>query len=74
MIGVIFLTAQELEALVQAKFTEALEAENPPKKFLITENGRGVVDGGDLYNAVIKDVLAIVQRATADILKETLNK
>ena len=29
---------------------------------------RGVVDGGDLYNAVLKDVLGVVSVALVDIL------
>ena len=47
------MTEQELEKLVEAKFAEADKAfEDRPKKFFITQNGRGVVDGGELYNKV----------------------
>ena len=51
------MTEQELEKLVEAKFAEADKAfEDRPKKFFITQNGRGVVDGGELYNKVYTDV------------------
>ena len=36
----------DFEALVKAKFDEAYAASEHPKKFFLTENGRGVVDGG----------------------------
>ena len=69
------LTDQELEQLVQEKFAEAdKNFEERPKKFFITQNGRGVVDGGDLYNQVYKDVLRISQQAVTAILKEALKK
>ena len=67
------MTDQELEQLVQEKFAEAdKNFEERPKKFFITENGRGVVDGGDLYNQVYTDVLRISQQAVTAILKEAL--
>lgn len=68
------MTEQELEKLVADKLNEACQATEHPKKFFITENGRGVVDGGDLYNAVLQDVLQVVQKAMTDILKETVLK
>ncbi len=68
------MTEQELEKLVADKLSEACQATEHPKKFFITENGRGVVDGGDLYNAVLQDVLQVVQKAMTDILKETVLK
>ncbi len=69
------MTEQELEKLVEAKFAEAdKDFEDRPKKFFITENGRGVVDGGDLYNKVYTDVLRVSQQAVTAILKEALKK
>jgi hypothetical protein len=68
------MTAQEIEKLVQDKLNEAYKANEHPKKFFVTENGRGVVDGGDLYNAVLEDVMRVVQQAMTEILKEALKK
>ncbi|MBO6293196.1 MAG: hypothetical protein J6N51_13230 [Selenomonas sp.] len=68
------MTAQEIEKLVQDKLNEAYKANEHPKKFFVTENGRGVVDGGDLYNALLEDVMRVVQQATTEILKEALKK
>ena len=68
------MTEQELEKLVQDKLDEALKASEHPKRFFITENGRGVVDGGDLYNAVLADALQVVQKALTGILKEAVLK
>ena len=42
-----------------------------PKKFFLTENGRGVVDGGEMYNALLHDVLDVVQKAMVGILKDS---
>ena len=42
------MTEQEIEKLVQDKLNEAYKENEPPKKFFLTENGRGVVDGGDM--------------------------
>ena len=58
----------DFEALVKAKFDEAYAASDHPKKFFLTENGRGVVDGGEMYNALLRDVLDVVQRAMVGIL------
>ena len=58
----------------QDKLDEACKGTEHPKKFFITENGRGVVDGGDLYNAVLADVLQVVGKAMAGVLKETVLK
>ena len=68
------MTEQEIEKLVQDKLNEAYQSEEHPKKFFITENGRGVCDGGDLYNALLEDVMRVVQQATTEILKEALKK
>ena len=68
------MTAQEIEKLVQDKLNEAYKANEHPKKFFVTENGRGVVDGGDLYNALLEDVMRVVQQATTEILKQALKK
>lgn len=59
---------EQLEKIVAEKIDAALKAQDTPKKFFITENGRGVVDGGDLYNAVLAEVLNIVKAALVDIL------
>ena len=67
------MNKDEITKLVAEKFDAALKAGTHPKKFFITENGRGVVDGGDLYNAVLNDVLSVVKVAMADIIDEALN-
>ena len=72
--GDCFMTGQEIEKLVQDKLNEAYQAEEHPKKFFITENGRGVTDGGDLYNALLSDMMRISQKALTEILKEALKK
>lgn len=59
---------KQLAKMVAEKIDAAFQASDHPKKFFITENGRGVVDGGDLYNAVLKDVLGVVSVALVDIL------
>ena len=61
----------DFEALVKAKFDEAYHSSEHPKKFFLTENGRGVVDGGEMYNALLHDVLDVVQRAMVSILKDS---
>lgn len=68
------MSDQEIDQLVAEKVDEALKANEPPKKFFLTENGRGVVDGGDMYNAVVEDVLRIVQKAMTETLKAALKK
>ena len=60
---------EQLAKMVAEKIDAALKASDHPKKFFITENGRGVVDGGDLYNAVLKDVLGVVSVALVDIFE-----
>lgn len=64
------MNKEQLEKLVADKIDAALKANDTPKKFFITENGRGVVDGGDLYNAVLSEVLSVVKIALTDILTE----
>ena len=61
---------KQIEKLVNAKVDAALKANDTPKKFFITGNGRGVVDGGDLYNAVLSEVLSVMKIALADIISE----
>ncbi len=68
------MTEQDLEKLVQNKLTEACKSTEHPKKFFITANGRGVTDGGDLYNALLQDVIQVVQKGMTDVLKEALLK
>ena len=68
------MTDQEIEKLVQDKLNEAYKAEEHPQKFFITANGRGVTDGGDLYNALLADMMRISQKAMTEILKEALKK
>ena len=64
----------DFEALVKAKFDEAYASSEHPKKFFLTENGRGVVDGGEMYNALLQDVLDVVQKAIVGFLKDSHNK
>lgn len=64
---------EKIQKIVAEKFDAAFNASDHPKKFYVTENGRGVVDGGDLYNAVMKDVLGVVQAALVGIIEETLS-
>ncbi len=63
------MTEKQIEQLVRENFEQAMKQTEHPKKFFITENGRGVVDGGDLYNAVLKDSLNVMQIAVANIFK-----
>ncbi len=63
---------EQLAKLIADKIDAAYKASEHPKKFFITENGRGVVDGGDLYNAVLKDVLGVVTVAVTDIFQELM--
>ena len=67
------MNKEQLTKLVAEKFDAAFKAGDHPKKFYVTENGRGVVDGGDLYNAVLKDALAVVKVALVDIIDEAIN-
>ena len=61
---------KQIEKIVAQKIDAAFKANDTPKKFFITENGRGVVDGGDLYNAVLAEVLNIMKVALVDIIAE----
>ena len=64
--------SEQLEKLIKDKIEEALKNSEHPKKFFITANGRGVTDGGDLYNALLKDVLGVVGSALVGILSEVV--
>ncbi len=66
------MSNEQLEKLIKDKIEEAFKNSEHPKKFFITENGRGVTDGGDLYNAVLKDVLNVVSTALVGILSEVV--
>jgi len=68
------MNKEQITKLVAEKFDAAFKAGDHPKKFFVTENGRGVVDGGDLYNAVLKDVMSVVKVALADVIDEVLNE
>lgn len=61
---------EQLAKLVADKIDAAMKSGEHPKKFFITANGRGVTDGGDLYNAVLADVLSVVKVALVDIFQE----
>ena len=63
---------EKLAALIGEKIDAALKASDTPKKFFVTENGRGVVDGGDLYNAVLQEVISVMKVALADIIAEVV--
>lgn len=65
---------KQIEKLVAEKVDAALKANDTPKKFFITENGRGVVDGGDLYNAILAEVLSVMKIALIDIIAEVHTK
>ncbi len=67
------MNKEQLEKLIAEKIDEALKAGDHPKKFFITENGRGVTDGGDLYNAVLNDVVGVIKTALPAILAEVLS-
>ena len=64
------MNKEKLAQIVSEKVDTALKSSEHPKKFYITENGRGVVDGGDLYNAVLADAMEVVKVALTDILAE----
>ena len=66
------MNKEQLAKLVAEKIDAAKAAGEHPKKFFVTENGRGVVDGGDLYNAVLADVLSVVKVALVEILQEAI--
>lgn len=66
------MTKEQLAKMIADKIDAAMQSSEHPKKFFMTENGRGVVDGGDLYNAVLKDVLGVVSVALADIFVELM--
>lgn len=66
------MTKEQLAKMIANKIDAAVQSGEHPKKFFITENGRGVVDGGDLYNAVLKDVLGVVSVALVDIFAELM--
>lgn len=66
------MTKEQLAKMIADKIDAATQSSEHPKKFFMTENGRGVVDGGDLYNAVLKDVLGVVSVALADIFVELM--
>lgn len=63
---------EKLAKVIAEKIDGALNASEHPKKFFITENGRGVVDGGDLYNAALKDALEVMKVALVDIIAEVV--
>ncbi len=64
------MNKEKLAQIVSEKVDTALKSSEHPKKFYITENGRGVVDGGDLYNAILADAMEVVKVALTDILAE----
>lgn len=64
------MNKEQLAKLVADKIDAAFQASEHPKKFFITANGRGVTDGGELYNAVLKDVLGVVTVALTEIFTE----
>ena len=64
------MNKEQLAKLVADKVDAAFQASEHPKKFFITANGRGVTDGGELYNAVLKDVLGVVTVALTEIFTE----
>lgn len=66
------MAKEQLAKMIADKIEAAAQSSEHPKKFFMTENGRGVVDGGDLYNAVLKDVLGVVSVALADIFVELM--
>lgn len=66
------MTKEQLAKMIADKIDVAMKSGEHPKKFFITENGRGVVDGGDLYNAVLKDVLGVMSVALVDIFLELM--
>lgn len=66
------MNKEQLAKMIANKIDAALQSGEHPKKFFITENGRGVVDGGDLYNAVLKDVLGVVSVALTEIFAELM--
>jgi hypothetical protein len=68
------MTEQELSKLVQDKIFEERK-QLPVHQHIdlaIVTNGRGATDAGELYNKVLDDTLAIVQKSTTAILKEVL--
>lgn len=64
------MAEKDIAKLVEEKLKEAYEAGEHPKKFFLTENGRGVVDGGEMYNAVLSDMMDIMKKTLVSVLKE----
>ena len=64
------MSEQELTKLVEDKLKEAYESGEHPKKFFLTENGRGVVDGGEMYNALLCDMMDVMKKTLVAVLKE----
>lgn len=63
---------EQLAKIIAEKIDAALKSSDHPKKFFITANGRGVTDGGDLYNALLNDVLGVVSVALTEIFQELM--
>lgn len=68
------MNREQLAKMVAEKINAALQSSDHPKKFFITANGRGVTDGGELYNAVLKDVLGVMSVALVDIFQELMTQ
>ncbi len=61
---------EQLAKMIAEKIDAAMQAGDHPKKFFITANGRGVTDGGELYNAVLADAISVMKVALIDIFQE----
>ena len=61
---------EQLAKMIAEKIDAALKSGEHPKKFFITANGRGVTDGGELYNAVLADAISVMKVALIDIFQE----
>ena len=66
----ILMNEKELTSLVEAKMKEAYDSAEHPKKFFLTENGRGVVDGGEMYNALLSDMMEIMKKTLVGVMQE----
>ena len=63
---------EQLAKMIADKVDAALKNSEHPKKFFITANGRGVTDGGDLYNAVLNDALSVMTGALTNIFQKLM--
>lgn len=66
------MTEQDLDKLVHDTIAEEAKKLPAHHNFPISYNGRGVCNGGELYEQALADALSIMEASTKAILKEVL--